>query len=44
MRRWTEFAMTVNLELGALIESKETGGDVERLFERMIANGVLTRA
>lgn len=41
---FTEFAMTVNLELGALIKSREIGGDVERLFERLIATGVLTQA
>jgi phosphatidylserine/phosphatidylglycerophosphate/cardiolipin synthase-like enzyme len=36
---FTEYAFTINMELGLLVTGGKLPGQVERHFERLIANG-----
>ncbi|GIK88170.1 MAG: phospholipase [Betaproteobacteria bacterium] len=40
---FTEYAMNLNLELGAMIKSADLAGQAERLLERLVAENVLTK-
>lgn len=40
---FTEFAMNLNLELGAMIKSVDVAGSAERLLERLVAQQVLVQ-
>lgn len=38
---FTEFAMSLNVELGALVTSADIAGSAERLLEKLVSDGVL---
>jgi phosphatidylserine/phosphatidylglycerophosphate/cardiolipin synthase-like enzyme len=39
----TEYAFTINMELGVLVTSGKLPGQVEEHFDRLVANGTLVK-